>query len=110
MAFRFGELNDSSLHAKLVCRSRLFIVASPEYLAIKGTPTQPEQLEQHDLIGFTRPAYINSWPIKVGDEYFLHKQILKLLVVRRYANSRLEAMVLHDYLNLKFGKIFKKDV
>lgn len=28
VAFRFGELNDSSLHAKLVCKSRLFIVAS----------------------------------------------------------------------------------
>lgn len=77
VAFRFGELNDSSLHAKLVCKSRLFIVASPEYLAIKGTPTQPEQLEQHDLIGFTRPAYISSWPIKVGDEYFFAQANIK---------------------------------
>lgn len=77
VAFRFGELNDSSLHAKLVCKSRLFIVASPEYLTIKGTPTQPEELEQHDLIGFTRPAYINSWPIKVGDEYFFAQAKIK---------------------------------
>ncbi|MEI2557525.1 LysR family transcriptional regulator [Acinetobacter pittii] len=77
VAFRFGELNDSSLHAKLVCKSRLFIVASPEYLAIKGTPTQPEQLEQHDLIGFTRPDYINNWPIKVGDEYFFAQAHIK---------------------------------
>ena len=50
VAFRFGELNDSSLHAKLV-KSRLYIVASPDYLALKGTPTQPEELEHHDLIG-----------------------------------------------------------
>ncbi|WP_426455630.1 LysR family transcriptional regulator [Acinetobacter sp. KB005] len=77
VAFRFGELNDSSLHAKLVCKSRLFIVASPEYLAIKGTPIQPEELEQHDLIGFTRPTYINSWPIKVGDEYFFAQAKIK---------------------------------
>lgn len=77
VAFRFGELNDSSLHAKLVCKSRLYIVASPEYLAIKGTPTQPEQLEHHDLIGFTRPDYINSWPIKVGDEYFFAQAHIK---------------------------------
>lgn len=77
MAFRFGELNDSSLHAKLVCKSRLYIVASPEYLAIKGTPTQPEQLEHHDLIGFTRPDYINNWPIKVGDEYFFAQAHIK---------------------------------
>jgi len=77
VAFRFGELNDSSLHAKLVCKSRLYIVASPEYLAIKGTPTQPEQLKQHDLIGFTRPDYINNWPIKVGDEYFFAQAHIK---------------------------------
>lgn len=86
VAFRFGELNDSSLHAKLVCKSRLYIVASPDYLALKGTPTQPEELEQHDLIGFTRPTYINSWPIKVGDEYFLPNQKLKHRVGRPYAN------------------------
>ncbi|WP_347016771.1 LysR family transcriptional regulator [Acinetobacter seifertii] len=77
VAFRFGELNDSSLHAKLVCKSRLYIVASPEYLAIKGTPIQPEQLEHHDLIGFTRPDYINNWPIKVGDEYFFAQAHIK---------------------------------
>lgn len=77
VAFRFGELNDSSLHAKLVCKSRLYIVANPEYLAIKGTPTQPEQLEHHDLIGFTRPDYINNWPIKVGDEYFFAQAHIK---------------------------------
>ncbi|QNX52433.1 LysR family transcriptional regulator [Acinetobacter seifertii] len=77
VAFRFGELNDSSLHAKLVCKSRLYIVASPEYLAIKGTPTQPEQHEHHDLIGFTRPDYINNWPIKVGDEYFFAQAHIK---------------------------------
>lgn len=77
VAFRFGELNDSSLHAKLVCKSRLYIVASPEYLAIKGTPTQPEQLEHHDLIGFTRPDYINNWPIKVGDKYFFAQAHIK---------------------------------
>lgn len=32
VAIRFGDLNDSSLHARLLCKSRLYIVASPEYL------------------------------------------------------------------------------
>ncbi|PIL62488.1 LysR family transcriptional regulator, partial [Acinetobacter baumannii] len=62
---------------KLVCKSRLYIVASPDYLALKGTPTQPEELEHHDLIGFTRPTYINSWPIKVGDQYFFAQSKIK---------------------------------
>ena len=70
VAFRFGELHDSSLHAKLVCRSRIYIVASPDYLKQKGVPQQPKDLLEHDVIGFTRPAYVNQWPIKIDDQYF----------------------------------------
>ncbi|ENU28821.1 hypothetical protein F991_03403 [Acinetobacter sp. CIP-A165] len=77
VAFRFGELHDSSLHAKLVCKSRVYIVASPDYLKRKGRPDQPKQLSDHDLIGFTRPAYINTWPIKVDHAYFLAKAQIK---------------------------------
>lgn len=71
VAFRFGELHDSSLHAKLICQSRLYLVASPEYLAQRGTPLRPEDLQQHDLIGFTRPVHLNRWPIKLNNEYFI---------------------------------------
>ncbi|WP_109440118.1 LysR family transcriptional regulator [Acinetobacter haemolyticus] len=77
VAFRFGELHDSSLHAKLVCQSRLYIVASPVYLAQKGHPQHPQQLATHDVIGFTRPLYINKWPIKVDGEYFLAQSGIK---------------------------------
>ena len=70
VAFRFGELHDSSLHAKLVCKSRIYIVASPEYLQRKGRPVQAQTLIEHDVIGFTRPTYINTWPIKIDGEYF----------------------------------------
>ena len=70
VAFRFGELHDSSLHAKLVCKSRIYIVASLDYLSRKGRPQQPKDLLEHDVIGFTRPAYVNQWPIKIDDQYF----------------------------------------
>lgn len=65
VAIRFGELQDSSLHAKLLCRSRLYIVASPDYLAAQGAPQQPEQLLQHTLLGFTQPTHLNTWPVFV---------------------------------------------
>ncbi|MGE8644721.1 LysR substrate-binding domain-containing protein [Acinetobacter vivianii] len=70
VAFRFGELHDSSLHAKLVCKSRIYIVASPDYLSRKGIPQKPKDLLGHDVVGFTRPAYINKWPLKIEGEYF----------------------------------------
>lgn len=76
VAIRFGELQDSSLHAKLLCRSRLYIVASPDYLAAQGTPQQPEQLLQHTLLGFTQPTHLNTWPVFVdGKRLKAHPKI-----------------------------------
>lgn len=70
VAIRFGELHDSSLHAKLLYRSRLYIVASPEYLEQKGTPQSPTELLQHALVGFSQPTHLNTWPLQVNGEAF----------------------------------------
>ncbi|MCU4412996.1 LysR family transcriptional regulator [Acinetobacter sp. WU_MDCI_Axc73] len=69
VAIRFGTLHDSSLHAKLVCKSRLYIVASPDYLKQTGVPQTPQALFQHQLVGFSKPVYLNTWPLKIGDDY-----------------------------------------
>ncbi|AYA04733.1 LysR family transcriptional regulator [Acinetobacter sp. WCHAc010034] len=70
VAIRFGELNDSTLHAKLLCRSRLYIVASPEYLAQRGVLQHPQDLLAHDLIGFSQTQHLNTWPIQVQGKAF----------------------------------------
>lgn len=71
VAIRFGELHDSSLHAKLLCRSRLYIVASPAYLQQNGVPQSPEDLSQHALLGFSQPTHLNTWPIQLNGENFI---------------------------------------
>lgn len=70
VAIRFGELNDSTLHAKLLCRSRLYIVASPAYIAQRGMPGHPQDLLAHDLIGFSQTQHLNTWPIQVQGKAF----------------------------------------
>ena len=70
VAIRFGELHDSSLHAKLLCRSRLYIVASPSYLEQHGMPQSPEDLSHHALLGFSQPTHLNTWPIQLAGEAF----------------------------------------
>lgn len=77
VAIRFGELNDSTLHAKLLCRSRLYIVASPEYLAQRGMPGHPQDLLAHDLIGFSQTQHLNSWPIQVQGKAFSARPRIK---------------------------------
>lgn len=77
VAFRFGQLHDSSLHAKLICKSRLYIVASPDYLESLSQPPQPDTLAQHDLIGFTKPLHLNTWPLKIAGNYFTAQPKIK---------------------------------
>ncbi|RJG51320.1 LysR family transcriptional regulator [Motilimonas pumila] len=62
VAIRIGQLSDSSLHARLLGKSELFIVAAPEYLANKGYPKDYQSLLQHDLIGFADMPTLNIWP------------------------------------------------
>ncbi|WP_312051074.1 LysR family transcriptional regulator [Acinetobacter schindleri] len=69
VAIRFGELQDSSLHARLLCRSRLYIVASPDYVQQKGVPRSVEDLSQHTLLGFSHPTHLNTWPIQLNDRH-----------------------------------------
>jgi len=47
LAFRVGELEDSSVVALKISSSRLIVCASPEYLKENGTPQTPEALQEH---------------------------------------------------------------
>ncbi|MBY5946710.1 LysR family transcriptional regulator [Photobacterium rosenbergii] len=64
VAIRIGKLDDSTLHARPLGRSPLYIVAAPEYLAKRGIPKQVNELHQHDLIGFAGAKILNRWPLK----------------------------------------------
>ena len=63
VAIRIGELADSSLRALPLGRSRLRILASPDYLAHHGTPMQAADLAQHQLLGFSGSDALNLWPL-----------------------------------------------
>ncbi|PSW21860.1 LysR family transcriptional regulator [Photobacterium sanctipauli] len=68
VAIRIGKLTDSTLHARPLGESALYLVAAPEYLAKRGLPQKPDELTSHELIGFTGAKVLNSWPLKgVGE-------------------------------------------
>jgi DNA-binding transcriptional LysR family regulator len=50
MALRLGALTDSGLTARLVGKAPRLAVASPAYLARRGTPQTPADLARHDCI------------------------------------------------------------
>ena len=55
VALRIGQLAESRLVARRVGQVRQIVVASPDYLAARGTPRLPADLSDHDTIqGFVR--------------------------------------------------------
>ena len=68
LAIRFGESKDTeNLITRKLTEQKTCLFASPEYLAMRGTPTSIEDLQSHDcIVGFRReiPA---TWRVKGPD-------------------------------------------
>ncbi len=66
VALRVGPLRDTRLMAKKLGRSPMVLVASPDYLARHGTPTNPEALDGHRCLQFSFRRSVDGWPFQVG--------------------------------------------
>ena len=56
VAFRLGNTEETHLIARPLLDYSLTMCASPEYLARKGTPEKPDDLQHHDCLSFAYPA------------------------------------------------------
>ena len=61
LAVRIGALPDASLVARRVGEVRRVLVASPDYLARRGTPATPHALAEHDVIFSAGIAPVTAW-------------------------------------------------
>ncbi len=66
VAVRVGSLPDSSLAAKRIGSVRRMLVASPDYIARRGTPASPSELKQHAIIAFTGLMPNREWRFRKG--------------------------------------------
>lgn len=67
LAIRIGELEDSSLHARLLGYSPLRLLASPAYLERAGVPQGIADLKTHSLLGFSQLDHLNQWPLILAE-------------------------------------------
>jgi len=69
-AVRMGPLEDSSLVARRVYEAGFVACASPDYLALHGTPETPADLERHNCLGFyaVSRAQVLDWAFEKGGE------------------------------------------
>jgi LysR family transcriptional regulator for bpeEF and oprC len=72
VAIRMGVLEDSSFIARRIYSTGFVVCASPDYLAIHGTPATPEDLVHHQCLGFYNAATrrVIEWPFERGGERF----------------------------------------
>ncbi|OBZ95945.1 LysR family transcriptional regulator [Pararhizobium polonicum] len=64
IAFRTAPMRDSSLMARKLLESHRITVATPDYLARRGTPKHPDDLANHNCITFTFGRNPGEWPFR----------------------------------------------
>lgn len=69
VAVRMGDLADTRLLSRKLAPHRLGCFASPAYLAERGTPAHPGDLEGHETVNlrYQSTGQIFRWPFVIGD-------------------------------------------
>ena len=87
VAVRIGQLPDSGLVAARIGDIHWVICASPAYLAKRGAPVTPDDLDAHDCIGFEGLQMARTWPFGRGAE-------VKTVSIRpRFAANTADAVI-----------------
>jgi DNA-binding transcriptional LysR family regulator len=61
IAIRLGDLDDSAFGARKLAELQTMLVATPGYLAVRGTPKTPAELTSHDCIAGPGNFGRDSW-------------------------------------------------
>ena len=69
LVIRVGPLTDSSLLCRPLMPYRYIACASPGYVAERGSPARPEDLQHHDCVGFMNPSGLPfvDWQFSSGE-------------------------------------------
>ncbi len=70
VAFRIGDMSDTSMIARQLQPYRMVVCASPDYLGRRGHPSHPRELDGHEAVAFT-PSARSPWRFMRGDEEVL---------------------------------------
>ncbi len=68
VAIRVGDLEDSELRSRQIGTAEAIVVASAEYLRLRGEPLKPEELSKHALIASARNGLPRSWTFRHASE------------------------------------------
>lgn len=69
VAFKLTDKPDENLVLKEVSKTNLVLCASPDYIAQRGMPEHPTELEQHDCLYLAENDRDHIWDFFKDDEY-----------------------------------------
>lgn len=73
IAFRIADLKDSTMQARRIAPVRHILAASPQYLERVGTPSEVEQLKEHEVLKYASSSFMNWRLIETdGKNHSLH--------------------------------------
>jgi len=87
LGIRFGPLVESSLIARKLCTVGLRLCATPAYLARKGMPTHPDDLDVHDIVAFVPVPRMATWTLEGPDG-----TVVELTPSARFSSNNLMAI------------------
>jgi DNA-binding transcriptional LysR family regulator len=65
VAIRVGPMRPSQMMARKLGQSRMAVVAAPAYLARRGVPRTPYDLDAHNCIAFNFARHVDEWSFVV---------------------------------------------
>lgn len=71
VAIRVGRLADSSMLARTLSTTRMWVCASPEYLRRCGTPVAPDDLARHDCLMHSGFEVRSGWYLRSESQTYI---------------------------------------
>ena len=72
-AIRIAEIDNPSMVAVRIAQMRRVVVASPAYLASRGAPATPADLEHHDCLTLIDDSQVRGWTFRVNERQINQK-------------------------------------
>lgn len=66
LGLRIGAGRDGALIGRKLCEDRQIVCASPDYLARKGQPKRPSDLQDYQVIGYSHMPDTQLWQFRQG--------------------------------------------
>ena len=109
VAFRTGPQPDSSLKARKLADLHRVLVAAPAYLADRGTPHTPAELEEHDHIFFL-PEHRHEPIVLTGPDGRVHRVMRRGPITLNAVASIREAVLAGAGVHLGPRWAFRDDI